>query len=339
MNKLLSKLEIDETLTKAPKKQKIFNKVKDNVPPIEDYNYMADLLELPTTKKGLKWCLVVADLANDAFDIEPLKNKESKTTLQGLKNIFKREILTKPKMSLTTDGGTEFKSVFNKYLEDNIIDHKTTFPYRHKQIANVESLNKQLGRLFNGYMNAKEKKSGKQFNEWTEAIPIIREESNTLRIKQLPPNIFEIKPPDFNLEAEPKFKEGDIVYYKLDYPQDALGNKQPTANFRTGDHRFSSVPKKIIKLLMFPKTPTFRYMLEGIKNASYSEYELIKAQNETATKFEVKKVIGKKRIKNNIYYLIWWKGYKKALATWERKKDLIDDGLESEINVYEASLT
>ena len=106
LNKLLNKLEIDETLTKAPKKQKIFNKVKDNVTPIEDYNYMADLLELPTTKKGFKWLLVVVDLANDAFDIEPLKNKESKTTLQGLKNIFKRDILKVPEMSFTTDGGT-----------------------------------------------------------------------------------------------------------------------------------------------------------------------------------------------------------------------------------------
>ena len=224
-------------------------------------------------------------------------------------------------------------------MEDNAINHKTTFPYRHKQIANVESLNKQLGRLFNGFMNAKEKKTGKRFNEWTEALPIVREELNKIRIKQLPENIFDIEPPDFDLSANPKYKVGDIVYYKLDYPQDALGNKQPTANFRTGDHRFSSTPKKIIKLLMLPKSPTFRYMLEGIKQASYSEDELMKAKNETATKFEVKKVIGKKKVKNNIYYLIWWKGYKKALATWESKKELLEDGLQEEINSYESSLT
>jgi len=244
MNKLLDKLGIDETFTKPQKKQKIFNKVKDNVPPIEDYNYMADLLELPKTKKGFKWCLVVVDLADDTFDIEPLKNKESNTTLQGLKSIFKREILKKPKMSLTTDNGTEFKSVFNKYLTDSNINHKFTHPYRHKQIANVESLNKQLGRLFNGYMNAKEKQTGKRYNEWTDIIKVVRDELNKIREKPLPENIFDISPPEFDLTATPKFKEGDVVYYALDYPQDALGNKQDTSKFRMGDHRFSTVPKK-----------------------------------------------------------------------------------------------
>jgi hypothetical protein len=338
MNKLLDKLGVDETFTKPPKKAKVFNKVKDNVTPIEDYNYMADLLELPKTKQGFKWCLTVLDLANDSFDIEPLKNKESKTTLEGLKNIFKREILTKPKMSLTTDNGTEFMSVFHKYLIENDINHKTSHPYRHKQIANAESLNKQLGRLFNGYMNAKEKLTGKRYNEWTDITEIVREELNKIRTKPLPDNIFKIKPPVFDLTATPKFKEGDVVYYALDFPQDALGNKQDTAQFRMGDHRFSTTPKKIIKVVMLPKSPTFRYMLEGIKDASYAENELMLAKDQTATKFEVKKVIGKKRIKNKIYYLIWWKGYKKALATWESKAELLEDGLASEIDAYEASL-
>ena len=52
MDKLIKKLNIDETYTKAPK-QKVFNKVKDNVPHVEDYNFMADLLLLPETKKDL----------------------------------------------------------------------------------------------------------------------------------------------------------------------------------------------------------------------------------------------------------------------------------------------
>ena len=57
MDKLIKKLNIDETYTKAPK-QKVFNKVKDNVPHVEDYNFMADLLLLPETKKGFKYLLV-----------------------------------------------------------------------------------------------------------------------------------------------------------------------------------------------------------------------------------------------------------------------------------------
>lgn len=331
---LLTELQIDETFTKPPKKQKVFNKVKDNVPPIAEYNYMSDLLELPTTKKGFKWCLVVVDLANNEFDIEPLKNKESKTTLQGLKNIFKRGILKKPYMSLTTDGGTEFKSVFNKYLNDNDINHKTTSPYRHKQIGNVESLNKQLGRLFNGYMNKVERETGRVYNEWTDIINTVRTELNKIRTIKLPSNIFKIEPPIFNLNANAKYNVGDVVYYKLDYPENALGVKQSTAQFRVGDFRFSTIPKKVVMVFMYPGSPTFRYMLEGISNVSYSDTELLPSQDKE-TKFAVKKIIGKKKIKNKMYYLIWWKGYKKEEATWEGKQELLADGLENYIKAYE----
>ena len=77
MENLIKKLKIDETYTKA-RKQKVFNKVKDNVPHVEDCNFMADLLLLPETKKGFKYLLVVVDLVNDDFDIEQLTNKDSK---------------------------------------------------------------------------------------------------------------------------------------------------------------------------------------------------------------------------------------------------------------------
>ena len=333
---ILKKLDIDETFTRPPKeKQKVFNKVKDNIPLKKNYNFMADIVDLPTTKKGFKCCLVCVDLATDAFDIEPLKDKESKTTLKGLQAMFKRGYIKKPYMSVTTDGGSEFKSVFNKWLYDEGIDHKTTRPYRHKQMGNVESLNKQLGRLFNGYMNQKEQTTGKQFKEWTNAVPVVREELNKIRVKELPDDT---EPPYFNLDADPKYKVGDLVYYKHDYPHDALGNKQPTHNFRMGDFKFNPTPKKITKVLTFPEEPTFRYMITGIKNASYSEHELMPAKaEETEEKYEVKKIIDKKTIKKVIHYLVWWKGYPKNKSTWEKRVDLIDDGLSDIVEAYDTS--
>lgn len=51
MDNLLKKLNINETYTKTLKKVKNFNAVKDNIPLKQDYNFMADLLMLPTTKK------------------------------------------------------------------------------------------------------------------------------------------------------------------------------------------------------------------------------------------------------------------------------------------------
>jgi hypothetical protein len=333
-NDLLNMLNIDETLTKPPKKEKVFNKIKDNIPLIENYNYMADLLELPKTSKGFKYCLVVVDLATDLFDIEPIKNKESQTTLSALKAIFARKILTKPEISLTTDGGTEFKSVFNKWLDNEGIYHKVARPYRHKQLANVENLNKQLGRLFNGFMNGIEEKTGKQYKQWTNAVPTIRNELNKIREKQLPTDLFELKPPEINLKATPKYKVGDIVYLKLEVPENALGERQKNNKFRVGDYRYDTTPKEIAKILIYPKSPTFRYMLRDINNASFTEDELIPADEDEA-KFEIKKIIGKKRVKNRIHYLVWWKGYKKENATWESRQSLIDDGAFNFIKEYE----
>lgn len=332
---LLDSLSIDEKFTKPPRKQKIFNKIKDNVTPIEHFNYMADLLELPLTKDGYRYCFVIVDLATNTFDIEPIKNKESNTVLNAMKSVFKRKILTKPEMSLTTDGGTEFKSVFHKWLEDQEINHKTARPYRHKQLANVESLNKQLARLFNGYMNSNERKTKTVNKEWDEAIPVVRRELNKLRKHKLPEDIFEMEPPNINLKATPKFNVGDLVYVKLEIPKNALGNRQDTNNFRVGDFRFDTAPKKIVKILIYPETPTFRYMVSTMKNVSFSENELMLAENEEDEKFEVKEIIGKKTVKKKIYYLIWWKGFKKDEATWEPMDQLIEDGVGKLIQEFD----
>ena len=114
---------------------------------------MADLLQLPKTSKGYTHLLVVVDLASSEFDIEPLKSTTAEATLDAMLKMFKRKYVKKPYASIRTDGGSEFKGVFHKWLYDNSILHKTASPYRHKQMANVEALNKQLARLFNGYMN------------------------------------------------------------------------------------------------------------------------------------------------------------------------------------------
>ena len=70
---------------------------------------MADLLFLPQTDSGYRYLLVMVDLANDEFDIEEMRNKESATVLKAMKNIFRRGILKKPYASIRTDAGSEFK--------------------------------------------------------------------------------------------------------------------------------------------------------------------------------------------------------------------------------------
>ena len=266
MNQLLKKLNIDETFTKKTKRDKVFTKISDAVTPIEGYNYMADLLYLPDDD-GYKYLLVMTDVITHAFDIEPIKNKESSTVLQAMKDIFKRKYLKKPKASLRTDNGTEFKGVFHKYLYDNNIYQSYSFPYRHSQLSAVESLNNTLGKLFNGFMNAIEVETGKKFTEWRTAVGTVRTELNKIRYKKAPyteKTIYKKIDSPVDMSKPPKFKVGDIVHRKLNYPEDALGNKQPTAVFRTGDFRWSSVPQEIVKVLYYSGKIPYRYMLDGI---------------------------------------------------------------------------
>src|SRR5690348_8809999 len=118
MNTLLEKLNINEEFTKGRKKQKVFNKIKNNVPLLEDCNFMADLLELPLTKSKYRYLVVVVDLASDEFDIEPITKKDSDNVLKAMLKMFKRNpnFIKIPYASLRTDGGSKFQGVFHKWL-------------------------------------------------------------------------------------------------------------------------------------------------------------------------------------------------------------------------------
>ena len=329
MNKLIEKLGIDETYTK-PIKKPVFDSVKNNTYPQGGYNYMADLLFLPETKKGYKYLFVIVDLWSNAFDIEPLKSKEADEVLKAMQTIFKRKFITKPKASIRTDNGTEFKGVFHKWLHDNNILHREAEPYRHQQLSNVENLNKTLGRFLNGYMNKMEEQTKKVYEEWDEILNILRQDLNKIRI--LPDgNPFNnlIKPIDFKT---PKYKIGDLVIRKVERPLNALGHNQNTTNFRVGDYRWDTKnPRKIKNIYYYPNN--IRYVLNTLGHVSYTEAELMPAKQQEET-FTVKSIIDKK-VENKItYYKIWWKGYKKAESTWEKEVELIKDGLKPMIDRY-----
>lgn len=334
MKSILDKLGIDETYTKEVKKPKYFTKIKDNIPLVADMNVMADLIMLPTTKKGYKYLLTVDDLATDEFDVEPLLNKTPEDVLKGLQNIFKRSYVKCPKASISTDAGSEFKGIFHKWFYDHNIYHKVALPNRHSQMSSVESLNKQIERVLNGYMNSVELKTGEQYNEWVDVLEVLRREMNKIR-KKPEQNPFTFKYPEADTSTDPKFEVGDIVFRKSDVPLNALGNAQPTNNFRVGDFRYERVPRKVLEVLNYAGKIPYRYMIEGIKNASFTEDQLMEApEHELETKYQVREIIGKKKIKGKNHYLIWWKNELKRDATYEPEENLLVDGFKKEIDEY-----
>ncbi len=44
-------------------------------------------------------------------------------------------------------------------------------------MSNVESLNTQLGRLLNGYMNKMDEKTGQVYKSWTDTAPTVRKKA------------------------------------------------------------------------------------------------------------------------------------------------------------------
>ena len=122
-------------------------------------------------------------MASDLFDMEPLKEKTAVTTLKAFKKMFKREYIKKPKASMSVDAGGEFKEEFAKYLFNQSIFKKTAVVGRHSQNSTVESLNRQLGRLFNGYMNMKETETEQVYREWDDVLDTVRTELNKYRKK------------------------------------------------------------------------------------------------------------------------------------------------------------
>lgn len=333
------KFKIDEKYTKINNKIK-YDKFDNGLPPLSQYNYMSDLIMLPETSKGYKYLFVIMDLWSHKFDCEPLKNKTADETLQAMKKIFnkkKNNILKIPFASISTDNGTEFKGSFDDFLKNKLIYHKLSYPYRHKQQGPIENLNKLINRFLTSYMNKMEIEHKKKYTDWDDILTILKTELNKIRVREdKDPFKYWHEMPN---ELKPKFKVGDVVYYKLERPMNYLGEVQ-SGGFRIGDLRWSvRTPRKIIKILSYPKN--IRYLLEGEKNVSFTEDELMIAE-EKEPKYFIKKIIDKQIItKNNkeiIKYLIWWDKYKKKDSTWENKDRLIEDGNENLIDEFEKNL-
>jgi hypothetical protein len=98
-----------------------------------------------------------------------------------LKACIKRDYITVDEntFTVTSDGGAEFKTVFHDWLYEQNIFHRYGLAGRHSQHANIESLNKQLGRVFNGFLNGMEEDTGRIYREWTDVVDEVRIKLNT----------------------------------------------------------------------------------------------------------------------------------------------------------------
>ena len=100
---------IYKKITKTPSAEKPHIKV-----PTPKYIYQCDLLYLPTDK-GYKYLLCLIDNCDNTLDFEPMKNRSASDAF-AINQIFDREILTRPKFSIESDPGSEFKGVLKSFF-------------------------------------------------------------------------------------------------------------------------------------------------------------------------------------------------------------------------------
>lgn len=320
----------------------IFKKpIEKDVPTIEptfkNDTHQYDLLYLPNDD-GHKYLLVGVDVGSRVCDAEPLKTKSSKAVLNALKNMYKRKILEKPYNKINVDSGSEFKGEFSKFFTDDGVDVVVALPNRHRQVALVETRNKAIGDYLLKRMVAQELKTGELSTEWIEWLPKLIKRLNK-RYKVLNPGPID----SFDMTCSGKnchlLDVGDSVRYALDRPIDVVTGKPIDSKFRSADVRYSLKPAKIV-MIRFSSTNQPMYLLDGI-HAYYTKDQLIPVKglnlppDTLQSKFNIEKIVGKKKIKGIIHFLVKWQNYDDKYNTWESKKHLIDQGMKHFIDDYE----
>ena len=301
------------------------------------YVHQIDTLYLPKDNNGDKYLLVVVDIGSGMMDCRPMSQLNADTTLKMLKNMYgldnkrSNKVFSKPPLKIHVDKGSEFNNqLVQDFFYRKNIGLRFASTGRHTQQAIVERMNFAIGEVINKLQLHNENIVGEQDTDWVDYIPDIIEAVNDNAKKTKP-----ILPKqDDNADVKCNGTECDIlevgtkVRIALDYPVGASGERLH-GKFRAGDRRFSLKPYAIENVLMYPNQP-IRYVIDGVKNNTFSKAELLpyvapKSKQLTNERFLIDKIVKKKKEKNQIYYLVKWKGYDDTYNTWEAKKKLLGE--------------
>jgi hypothetical protein len=242
----------------------IFNNIH-----VEGFQQQADLLFLPSDY-GYKYCLVVVDVASSKCDAEPVKNKTDTTIKKTFKKIYERKILEIPTI-IRFDQGSEFKGLVRDYFTEELkVIVKYSLTNRHRQQAQVESKNKQIGNLLTAYQVFEELKTGKINRKWIKQLPeVVKYLNDNLPKRNYHKLSNEIMVSKFSKDLIPLYS---TVRRILDYPVDANG-KKTDFKFRSADIRWDRQTSKIKRIIFNPNIPPL-YILDNKKGVAYTKKQL-----------------------------------------------------------------
>lgn len=300
--------------------------------------HQMDLLFLPQDENGSKYLLVVVDIGSGATDARPLKDKTGVGVLKAVKSIYsKHKYLSEPRY-VHVDAGNEFNDT-RHYLHEENIGVRVASVGRHSQQAIVEHMNKEIGSAILKLQTHNEILLGQPDRDWVayldDILKLINEHAKQTKLP-LPIQDDEADAKCQGSECD-ILDEGTQVRVKLDYPID-IYNSRLHGKFRSGDIRWSLKPHTISKVLIFPNQPV-RYCVEGVNNNTFSKAELMlyhvpKGMKLTKQFYIVEKIVGKRKVKQLIEYLVKWKGYDESQNTYEPKANLLKNASKL-IDLYE----
>jgi hypothetical protein len=280
-------IQIDDNyfLFKKPQPIHTHSSIKNSIG-LPNYLYQSDLIFLPTSQFGFKYALVVVDVYDSKCDAVALKDKTQEAVKKGFKKLFNQEILKYPQI-MQMDSGSEFKNkIIKDYFNDLGVVVKYTLTNRHKQNSIVERKNREIGDIILTFQGLKEAQTKKVSKTWHEYLPKV--------IKYLNENLPKPKHNKDYWIGDVKCKnnecnllhEGDEVYNVLDYPKNALGEKQ-SGKFRVGDVRFDNKPKTIGRVILSTGNPP-TYILNKV-NSKELDNSVAYGRNELLLLKDVKK--------------------------------------------------
>ena len=249
-----------------------------------------------TIQKGNKYLLVITDIGSGAVDARPLKSKDGDVVLKKTLEVYKSGKYLKQPKYIHIDAGTEF-SLLKEHFLSKKVGVRVASTGRHSQQSVVEAMNKVIGGTILELQLHNELNSGEVERDWTYMLPNILEVINKEHVrKPLKKNPLSTVLCNKNTKTAVWGKGktecdlieiGSMVRYALDYPVDIKGKRQ-YGSFRTGDIRWSK-PKKVENILMLPNQP-IRYVVEGVKNNTFSKFQL-KPYTATEKMNDVNKVV------------------------------------------------
>jgi hypothetical protein len=296
--------------------------------------YQADLLFMPTDPDtNEKYALVVVDMATKETDAIGLKDKTADAVIAGFKKMFKGKILKEPKYLMQFDSGGEFTSQKTQdYFSGMGVEFRFGKPYRSRMQALVEAKNKILGKALFMRMTANELETGEEDTEWSQFLkPLLTELNKHIKETNKDKEKKKKKNPSQDLVNIDKttilLQVGQKVRTILDKPRSATGTKL-SGTFRATDIRWDPTIKVITNVILAPSAPPL-YQVDNQQNPAYTYNQLQtvdeaqeKKTNIKEGKYNVEKILEKRKKGKSYEYLIKWEGY--ATPDWQPAKNLKD---------------